>query len=70
MRIDSDFRQTTVNDKIRDAELQKIPYTITIGDKEEQAQTLAVRERGKKPVFGIKLETFVKELKEKIEKKQ
>src|SRR3989344_2217876 len=70
LRIDSDFRQTTVNDKIRDAELQKIPYTITIGDKEEQAQTLAVRERGKKPVFGIKLETFVKELKEKIEKKQ
>ncbi len=70
LRIDSDFRQTTVNDKIRDSELQKIPYTITIGDKEEQNQTLAVRERGKKPVFGVKLEAFVKEVKEKIAKKQ
>src|SRR3989338_6045143 len=66
LRIEADLRNTTVNDKIRDAELMKIPYTIVIGDKEEQAKTLAVRERGGKPKFGVKLDDFVKELKEKI----
>jgi len=66
LRIDADFRQSIVNDKIRDSEMQKIPYTIVLGDKEEQNHTLAIRARGAKPVFGIKKETFVKELKEKI----
>ncbi|MDP3882336.1 MAG: threonine--tRNA ligase [Nanoarchaeota archaeon] len=70
LRIDSDFRNTTVSDKVRDAEMQKIPYTLVIGDKEEQAKTLAVRERGNKPKFGIKITDFVKDIKEKIEKRQ
>jgi len=70
LRIDSDFRNTTVNDKVRDSEMQKIPYLITIGDKEEEKSTLAIKKRGeKKPEFGIKLESFIKELKEKIEKR-
>jgi threonyl-tRNA synthetase len=46
LRIDSDLKNSTVNDKVRDAEMMKIPYIIVIGDKEEQAKTLAVRERG------------------------
>ena len=69
LRIDSDFRSTTINDKIRDAEMQKIPYTIVLGDKEEQTNTLAIRERGQKPEFGVKFERFIKELKEKLEKR-
>ena len=69
LRIDSDFRSTTINDKIRDAEMQKIPYTIVLGDKEEQTNTLAIRERGLKPEFGVKFERFIKELKEKLEKR-
>ena len=70
IRIDSDLRNTTVNDKIRDAEMMKIPYMIVIGDKEEEKGTLAVRRRGeKKPEFGVKLDKFVSEIKEKIEKR-
>ncbi len=70
LRIDSDLRNTTVNDKVRDAELMKIPNIVVIGDKEEEKGTLAVRRRGeKKPEFGVKLEDFVKELKDKIEKR-
>lgn len=70
IRVDSNFESTTVNDKVRDAELMKIPYIIVIGDKEEENNTLAVRERGKKPEFGVKLDKFVKEIKEKIEKRE
>ncbi len=69
-RVDSDFRNTTVSDKVRDAEMQKIPYVIVIGDKEEEKETLAVRERGKKPEFGVKFDKFISELREKIDKKK
>ncbi len=69
LRIDSDFRSTTVNEKVRDAEMQKIPYVIVIGDREEKNKTLAVRERGSKPKFGIKFDKFIKDLKDKIEQR-
>ncbi len=69
LRIDRDFDQTTVSDKIRQAEIMRVPYTIVIGDKEEETKTLAVRERGRKPKFGVRSETLIAELKEKIEKR-
>src|SRR3989344_976038 len=69
LRIDIDLENTTVGDKIRKAELMKIPYIIVIGDKEEESKTLAVRERGQKPKFGIKIEKFIEEIREKIEKR-
>jgi threonyl-tRNA synthetase len=68
LRVDSDTRGTTVNDKIRDSEMQKIPYAIVIGDKEEEAGTLAVRSRGaKKPQFGVTKADFIAALRHKIE---
>ncbi len=71
LRIDTDLRNTTVPDKIRLSETQKIPYTIVIGDKEEKSKTLAVRSRGaKKPNFGVKPEAFIKQLQEEIEKRK
>ncbi|MBU0906915.1 MAG: threonine--tRNA ligase [Nanoarchaeota archaeon] len=67
LRIDSDFENTTVSDKVRKAEMQHIPYVIVIGDKEEKAKTLAVRARGEKPKFGVKTESFIKELQKKLQ---
>jgi threonyl-tRNA synthetase len=60
LRIDSDVRNDTVQAKIRDAELLKINYIIVVGDKEEKSKTLAIRPRGGKPEFGVKLSDFVK----------
>ncbi len=70
IRADSDFNSTTVNDKVRTAELQKIPLIITIGDKEEEKGTLAVRARGEKLKFDINPDKFISEIKEKIEKRE
>ncbi|MFA5084370.1 MAG: threonine--tRNA ligase, partial [Candidatus Paceibacterota bacterium] len=67
IRADCDLRDCTVDSKVRDAEMQKIPFIIVIGDKEEKADTLAVRIRGEKPKFGIKAKDFIAEMKEKIE---
>ncbi|NLT38446.1 MAG: threonine--tRNA ligase [Methanomassiliicoccus sp.] len=62
-RVDLDLSYGTVEGKVRDAELQKIPYIIVIGDKEEQNGTLAVRKHGVKGAkFGVKFEDFVAQL--------
>jgi threonyl-tRNA synthetase len=70
LRIDCDIESGTVPEKVRNAEIQRIPYTIVMGDKEEENNTLAVRARGQKPKFGVKFDDFVSELKEKIEKRE
>ena len=67
IRVDSDFKDETVNNKVRNAEMLHIPYLIVIGDKEEQNKTLAVRARGKKPDFGVKLEKFISDIKREID---
>jgi threonyl-tRNA synthetase len=69
LRIDSDFENTTVSDKVRSAEILRIPHIIVIGDKEEEKNTLAVRGRGEKPKFGVKFDDFVKKVREEIEKR-
>ena len=69
LRIDADLESSQVSEKVRNAEIQKIPYIIVIGDKEEEANTLAVRERGQKVRFGVKTSEFVKDVREKIERR-
>jgi threonyl-tRNA synthetase len=71
IRVDSDLESNTVNDKVRKAAELKIPYLITIGDKEEEKKTLAVKKRGEnKPIFGVKKEDFVKEILEEIKERK
>ncbi len=67
IRADCDLRNNTVDYKVREAEVQRIPYIIVIGDKEEKAKTLAVRPRGKKVKFGVKLDDFTKQVRSEIE---
>jgi threonyl-tRNA synthetase len=45
LRVDVDERDETVGKRIRDAEVEKIPYVVVYGDKESDA-SLAVRKRG------------------------
>jgi threonyl-tRNA synthetase len=70
VRVDMDIAPSTVNEKVRNAELMKVPYIIVVGDKEEENDTLAVRTRGKKPAFGVKPEKFLEELKAEIKERK
>ncbi|MFH0956509.1 MAG: threonine--tRNA ligase [Candidatus Aenigmatarchaeota archaeon] len=59
IRAELDIGNNTVEYKVREAELQRIPYILVVGDKEEKAGTVAVRKRGEKKVaFGVKLAGF------------
>ena len=70
-RVELDLSVGTVEGKIRDAEMQKIPYIIVMGDKEEAANTLAVRRHGAKaPRFGVVFEDFAKQLSEEVRLKR
>jgi threonyl-tRNA synthetase len=68
IRCELDIDSAPVQGRVREAELQKIPYIIMIGDKEEQAKTLAVRHEGKVK-FGVKKEDFLKELLSEIKER-
>ena len=69
-RVELDERSETMDRKVRDAQLEKFNYMITIGDKEEEKKTLAVRSRDGKVKFGVKLEDFIEELKEMIKERK
>lgn len=59
----------TVGKRIREAELEKVPYILVTGDKEEKAGTVAVRQRGKGDLGGQKLSEFLEKLQKEIESK-
>jgi threonyl-tRNA synthetase len=45
IRVDADFRDEKLGKRIRDAQMQKVPFMIVVGDKEVETETLAVRDR-------------------------
>ncbi|MBU2562458.1 MAG: threonine--tRNA ligase [Nanoarchaeota archaeon] len=69
LRIEQDFRSTTVPSKVKDAEVMKVPYIIVIGDKEEKEKNLAIRIRGDKQIQNFSFEDFVEKLKKEIEER-
>ena len=59
LRASLDERNETIGRKIREAEMQKIPYLLVIGPREQQSKTVAVRERGKGDRGQMRLEAFL-----------
>jgi len=70
IRVAVDNSSNTVEHKVRDAQLQKIPFMITIGNKEEESKTLAVRTRDGKVKFGVNPKEFVKQILDDIKNKK
>lgn len=60
----------TVSKKIRNGEMQKIPYLLVVGDKEIKEKSVAVRCREKGDVGQMKIEKFVQKAKEQIDNKE
>jgi threonyl-tRNA synthetase len=58
-----------MNTKIRDAQLQKIPYMLVVGDKEESSSTLSVRLRSGEKLSGQSIEQFKQIAKSAVENK-
>jgi len=69
IRVEIDNRSETLQAKIRDSQIEKIPYMVVIGNKEEDTQTISVRYRDGKNQQNINLNEFIKKLKNLIDKK-
>ena len=59
VRVQKDFRNEKLGFKIREAQLQKIPYMLVVGDKEVESGLLAPRFRDGKNLEGMTPEQFV-----------
>ena len=61
-RVEVDSRNERMNQKIRTAQLQKVPYMLVVGDREAEAGAVAVRQRDGEDLGAMPVEDFVKRL--------
>ncbi|MBI3342230.1 threonine--tRNA ligase, partial [Candidatus Curtissbacteria bacterium] len=66
LRVEVDDRNETLQAKIRDASLLKIPYLLVVGGREEEAQSAAVRTREGKDEGVMKVENFIAKIRQEI----
>ena len=69
IRIEVDDRNEKIGYKIREAQLQKIPYMLVVGDKEIEANAVAVRSRKEGDLGQVNKEEFLERMKEEINNK-
>ncbi|MHB9943485.1 threonine--tRNA ligase [Clostridium sporogenes] len=69
IRVEIDTRNEKIGYKIREAQLQKIPYMLILGDKEVEAGKVAVRSRKDGDLGAISLEEFIEKIKNEIKDK-
>lgn len=70
IRVELSDNNLTVSKRIREGELQKIPYLLIVGDKEVKSKSVAVRQRGKGDMGMMKLSKFIEKVKIEINKKK
>jgi threonyl-tRNA synthetase len=66
LRAEVDARSERMNAKIRDAQLQKIPYMLVVGDREQEAQAVAVRTRAGEDLKSMPVFQFIDRLRDEV----
>ncbi len=66
IRVRIDERNEKAGKKIRDAEVNKIPYMLIVGEKEESQQTVSVRKQGSGDMGSFTVEEFIQRVKKEI----
>jgi threonyl-tRNA synthetase len=69
-RVTGDYRSEKVGAKIREAQLDKIPYMLVVGEKEQAAGTVAVRDRVDGDLGALALAELIKRLSEEVREKR
>ena len=66
LRVATDLRNEKITYKIREHSLQKLPYQLIVGDKEQQADTVAVRTRGGEDLGAMPLDALLERLRKEV----
>ena len=69
LRVEIKNENETLGKKIREAEMQKIPYLLIVGDKEIASKKVSIRQRGKGNLGQINLKNFIEKIKYQIKNK-
>jgi len=70
VRVEVDTRGERMNAKVRDAQLQKIPYILVVGDKEAAEHAVSVRLRTNENLGAMPLSSFVDRITKVINEKK
>lgn len=70
IRAEIDSDNETIGKKIREAEKQKIPYMLVVGDKESENNSVAVRARGSRNIEDMEIEKFIEKIGKEVEEKK
>ncbi len=66
VRVDTDLRNEKIGYKIREAQMQKLPYMLVVGDKEAEADTVSVRTRSGVDLGAMPVDDFIAKISEEI----
>ena len=69
VRVEKNFRPDKIGYKIREAQLQKIPYMLIVGEKEAESGTISVRSRRDGDAGACRLSEFVETIQKEIKDK-
>ena len=69
IRVETDLRNEKVGYKIREAQLQKVPYMLIVGEREAESQTVAVRNRFQGEQGTMKVEELATLIHDLVDKK-
>ena len=69
LRVEVDDRNEKVGYKIRESQVKKIPYTLVVGDKEMETNSVAIRKYSEKDSTTMQVEDFIAEIQNKIQTK-
>ncbi len=70
IRVKGDFRNEKLGYKVREAQVQKIPYMIIVGDKEVDTNTVTVRLRSGENLPAVSLDKIIERIKEEIKERR
>ena len=68
VRVEMDLSDETLGKKIREAEKQKVPFVLIVGEKEEKSKEVSVRSREKGEIGVMKISDFLKNIKKELKK--
>ena len=69
LRAETDMRNEKIGYKIREAQLEKVPYMLIIGDKEKEEGSVSVRMREKGDIGSMKTDEFIARVKKENDDK-
>ena len=70
VRVEIKADNETLGKRIREAEMEKIPYLLVVGDKEIAANAVSIRQRGKGDLGQMQINAFTDKIKEEIKSKK